>query len=64
MWLRSVVAVVQDAAAALTDPLAWELPYAMGAALKKKKKRCMVNPQALMCRWTNMVFGSYNLRTI
>ena len=39
MWLRSVVAVVQDAAAALTDPLAWELPYAMGAALKKKKKK-------------------------
>ena len=27
------------AAAALIQPLAWELPYAMGTALKKKKKK-------------------------
>ena len=27
------------AAAALIGPLAWELPYAVGAALKKKKKK-------------------------
>ena len=27
------------AAAALIRPLAWELPYAMGAALKRKKKK-------------------------
>ena len=32
LWCRS-------AAAALIQPLAWELPYAMGAALKRKKKK-------------------------
>ena len=31
LWYRA-------AAAALIQPLAWELPYAMGVALKKKKK--------------------------
>ena len=31
LWYR-------QAAAALIEPLAWELPYALGAALKKKKK--------------------------
>ena len=34
MWLRSQVAVAR----ALIRPLAWELPYAVGAALKKKLK--------------------------
>ena len=29
----------RPAAVALTHPLAWEPPYAVGAALKKKKKR-------------------------
>ena len=29
--------VTQAAAAALTGPLAWELPYAMGAAIKRNK---------------------------
>ena len=29
----------QLAAVAPTGPLAWELPYAVGAALKKKKKK-------------------------
>ena len=33
MWLGSHVAVV----AALMPPLAWELPYDAGAAVKKKK---------------------------
>ena len=32
LWCRS-------AAVALIGPLAWEPPYAVGAALKKKKKR-------------------------
>ena len=32
LWCR-------PAAAALIRPLAWELPYAMGVALKKDKKR-------------------------
>ena len=32
------VAVAWAAAAALSQPLAQELPYAMGAALKRKKK--------------------------
>ena len=31
LWLRC-----RPAAAALIQPLAWELPYTMGAALKKK----------------------------
>ena len=34
MWLGSIIAV----AAALIRPLAWELPYATGAAVKRKKK--------------------------
>ena len=33
MWLRSHIAV------AVIQPLAWKLPYAMGAALKSKRKR-------------------------
>ena len=32
LWCR-------PAAAALTEPLAWELPYATGGALKEKKKK-------------------------
>ena len=39
-WFGSCVAVaVAVAAAALIQPLAWELPYAADAALKKKKKK-------------------------
>ena len=34
MWLRSHVAV----AVVEVQPLAWELPYAAGVALKSKKK--------------------------
>ena len=30
----------RPAAAAQIPPLAWELPYAMGSALKKKNKDC------------------------
>ena len=42
MWLGSHVAVAmvefrRPAAAALILPLAWELPYALGVALKRKK---------------------------
>ena len=33
------VAVHRSAAAALIPPLAWELPYAPGAALKRKRKK-------------------------
>ena len=38
MWLRSgiAVAVAWDTAAAPVQPLAWELPYAAGVAVKKK----------------------------
>ena len=32
------MAVVQAAATAPIQPLAWELPYAVGTALKKNKK--------------------------
>ena len=55
------MAVVWAAAAALIRPLAWEIPYAMGAALKekggkkkKKKKEGQVGasgPQTLMGEW-------------
>ena len=50
MWVRSLVLLsvlriqcchelwCRPAAAALIQPLTWELPYAAGAALKKKKK--------------------------
>ena len=38
MRLGSHIAVAV-AATALIRPLAWELPYAMGVGLKKKKKR-------------------------
>ena len=34
LWLRH-----RPAAAAPIQPLAWELPYAMGKALKSKKKK-------------------------
>ena len=39
MWLVSdiAVAVCRPAAVAPIGPLAWELPYATGAALKSKK---------------------------
>ena len=41
MWLGFAVAaaVVLAAAAALIQPLAWELPYAADKALKSKKKK-------------------------
>ena len=40
MWIRShfAVAVTLASGAALLWPLAWELPYATGLALKRKKK--------------------------
>ena len=40
-WLRSVIAVamLQPAAAAPIQPLAWELPCAAGTALKRPKKK-------------------------
>ena len=38
-WLRSGVAVsIRLAAAALIEPLAWKLPYAAGAALKRQNE--------------------------
>ena len=39
MWLWCRLATV-----ALIRPLAWELPYATGAALKSKKKKKIKNP--------------------
>ena len=42
MWPRSCVAVAvwqRPAAAALIQPLVWELPYATDAAIKRKRKR-------------------------
>ena len=40
MWLGSHVAM---AAAAPIQPLAWELPYARGTALKRKKEKKQYN---------------------
>ena len=37
------------AASALTPPLAWELPYAAGAALKRKKENQIHNTKSLLC---------------
>ena len=54
MWLGSGVAVAvvyRQAAAALIGPLAWEAPYAVGVALKRrktKKKKKMVNRKRCM----------------
>ena len=42
MWLGSGIAVAMSKPAAVTAPirpLAWEPPYVMGAALKRKKKK-------------------------
>ena len=41
MWLGSgiAVAVVQTSTAASIPPLAWELPYAAGATIKREKKK-------------------------
>ena len=39
LWLWCRLAVV-----ALIRPLAWELPYATGMALKEKKRKGKVNP--------------------
>ena len=49
MWLRSSVAVAvayRLAAAALVPPLAWELPQAVGVAIKRKKS---------MALWSSLV---------
>ena len=58
MWLRSGVAV--PAAAALIRPLAWELPYATGAVVKRKKrKRNLVGHESnLFCK-----SETYRMRT-
>ena len=37
------------AAAPLIRPLAWELPYAMGVALKRPKKKTFKNCESLCC---------------
>ena len=38
MWLGSGVAVTVVVATASIQPLVWELPYAAGVALNKKRK--------------------------
>ena len=41
-WVKDPVSLwlwYRPAAAAPVQPLAWELPYTVGAALKKKKKK-------------------------
>ena len=38
-WIRDLWLWCQPAAVALIQALAWELPYAMGAALKRTKRK-------------------------
>ena len=38
-WLGSHVAVTKASSNSPIQPLAWELPYAMGGDLKRKKKK-------------------------
>ena len=47
------------AAAALTQPLAWELPYAIGLALKKKKKKkvCQLQGTGLVSEGLEVMTG-------
>ena len=47
LWLWCRLATV-----APTRPLAWEPPYASGAALKKKKKVCMY-----MYEWVTLLYS-------
>ena len=48
MWLASgiAVAVGRPAAVALIRPLVWELPYAVGASLKRKIKQTKITTAA------------------
>ena len=56
MWLRSCIAV------APIRPLAWEAPYAAGAALKSKKKKKKI-PQSLFTFSTTLgIFASSSAR--
>lgn len=60
MWLGSSVAVAvvyRPAAAALIQPLAWELPYATGVALKRKKKKQKPNNSFYTF---NVLFSSFS----
>ena len=53
------------AAAAPIQPLAWEPPYAMGAALKKAKKHKMLEAEFLMWHsWISSGLGVLGLRFI
>ena len=42
MWLALLWLWSRPAATALIGPLAWELPYATGAALKRQKKNSLI----------------------
>ena len=46
MWLRSgmVVAVTYAGSCSSDSPLAWELPHAVGVALKSKEKEKVAKP--------------------
>ena len=52
-WLGSRVAVVvvRPAAVALIRPLAWELPYAMGAALKRQEIKKLKKQNKTFVTW-------------
>ena len=50
MWLGSGITVTEyrPAAAALIQPLAWELPNATGTALKRRKRKEKTEEQYLL----------------
>ena len=52
------VAVAWPAAAALIQPLAWELPHAAGVALKRKKERKReITPNSILRVIANFMFN-------
>ena len=56
---------LRQAVVALIQPLAWEPPYAMGAALKKAKKHKMLEAEFLMWHsWISSGLGVLGLRFI
>ena len=55
LWLWHRLAVV-----ALIRPLAWELPYAMGVALKKKKERKKEIHLGLLDYFSSLILTSTN----
>ena len=59
MWLGFGVAVAVVQATALTESLAWELPYAMGVALKNKNNKIFKNIKYFF-KWSGPINLDYD----